>query len=323
MATALLCAMVWRMTVLVAIGLLLLAAVLLAGGAELFAEHAAAAGRRLGVTAVAVGLLLAGAEPEELVTALLAAARGQDGIAVGDAIGANVTLLTLVLGVTAVVSVVPLSGRVRDYAVGAVAAGAAAVGALADGRVTRIEGVGLIALYIAMVAYVWWREREAPAIGEVAEALEDDGPDEPAIRGLALALGGIALMGAGGWAAVTGAERAVAALHVDGTAIGLTLVALATTAEFVALVFAAWRRGVPELAVAGIVGSVAYNATVTLGAAALLGGLTVPGALPAAIAAVALSVTVVAGAVVLGRLNRGVGLALVGAYAAYVWFVWH
>jgi cation:H+ antiporter len=53
----------------VLIGLVLLAvsagALLL--GAELFAEHAAAAGRRLGVTALAVGVLLAGAEPEELI----------------------------------------------------------------------------------------------------------------------------------------------------------------------------------------------------------------------------------------------------------------
>jgi cation:H+ antiporter len=55
----------------VGIGLLLLAAsaVGLLVGAELFAAHAAAAGRRLGVSALAVGVLLAGAEPEELITA--------------------------------------------------------------------------------------------------------------------------------------------------------------------------------------------------------------------------------------------------------------
>ena len=52
------------------IGLLLLAAsaVGFLVGAELFTEHTAAAGRRLGVSALAVGVLLAGAEPEELTT---------------------------------------------------------------------------------------------------------------------------------------------------------------------------------------------------------------------------------------------------------------
>jgi cation:H+ antiporter len=42
-----------------------IAAGLLVGGAELFAENAGAAGRRLGISGFAVGLLLAGAEPEE------------------------------------------------------------------------------------------------------------------------------------------------------------------------------------------------------------------------------------------------------------------
>jgi Ca2+/Na+ antiporter len=53
------------------------------------------------VTGLAVGLLLAGAEPEELITAVIAAARGQGGIAAGDAIGANITMLTLVVGLAA------------------------------------------------------------------------------------------------------------------------------------------------------------------------------------------------------------------------------
>ena len=59
------------------IGALLLAgaALLLVAGAELFVENAAGAARRLGVTVLAVGLLLAGAEPEELLTAALAAAQ--------------------------------------------------------------------------------------------------------------------------------------------------------------------------------------------------------------------------------------------------------
>jgi cation:H+ antiporter len=50
----------------------------------------------------------------------------------------------------------------------------------------------------------------------------------------------------------------------------LTLVALATTAELFALAWAALRRGVAEIAVAGVVGSAAYNATATLGVAALV-----------------------------------------------------
>lgn len=65
--------------------LLLASAVLLTAGSELFAEHASVAGRRFGVTALAIGLVLAGAEPEELVTAVVASARHLPGIGAGDA----------------------------------------------------------------------------------------------------------------------------------------------------------------------------------------------------------------------------------------------
>jgi cation:H+ antiporter len=65
----------------VVVGLLLLAlsAGALVAGAELFAEHAGEAGRRLSVSALAVGVVLAGAEPEELVTALIASLRDRPG----------------------------------------------------------------------------------------------------------------------------------------------------------------------------------------------------------------------------------------------------
>lgn len=124
------------------IGLLLLAvsAVLLFAGAELFAEHAAAAGLHLGISALVVGVLLAGAEPEELITAVTAAARDRPGIAVGDAIGANITMLTLALGMAAVLRPLPLGGPVRLYTIGATLASAAAGAAVVDGNVSRVAG---------------------------------------------------------------------------------------------------------------------------------------------------------------------------------------
>lgn len=309
-----------------AVGLLVAAAALLAVGAELFAEHAAAAGRRLGVSGLAVGLLLAGAEPEELVTVVLAAVRGQPGVAMGDAIGANVTLLTLVTGGLALARPVRLGRRGTRYVVAALVATTAAWAVTIDGAVGRAEGVGLLALYAVLVGGIWWFEREVPAIGELAEMDEDDedgeAPGRPAGVGLVLALVGVAAMGAGGWLAVAGAERLVALTGVAGSSVGLTAVALATTAEFLALVPAALRRGVPELAAAGIVGSVLYNATVSLGAGALVGDLTSPGvAVPAAVAAV-LVATIAVLVRVRGALGRGAGILLVAAYLTYALLVW-
>ena len=194
---------------------------------------------------------------------------------------------------------------------------ALAVLVIAGGGITRWQGGLLLAAYLAGVALLWWRERQPPAIGEAAEASEEDGESRPALPGLALALGGVALMAAGGWVAVGGAERVVRAVGLTDSAIGLTLLALATTAELFALAWAAMRRGVSEIAVAGVIGSVAYNATATLGVAALVRPLTVTGILVPAIAAAILPVAlllVTPG----GWLNRRAGAVLVLGYGAWV-----
>jgi cation:H+ antiporter len=304
------------------VGILLLAgaAVLLVVGAELFVENAASAARRLGVTVLAVGLLLAGAEPEELLTAVLASAQHRAGLAAGDAIGANVTMLTACLGLAALVRPLRLGRRVMQYAALSAVAGLLALLALLDGHIGRVEGALLVLAYIALVALVWWREREPPKLGELAEMDDDDDPDgadRSATVGLLLSLVGVAGMLVGGDLAVHGAVRVVESFGRTDSAVGLTVLALATTAELFALVFSAVRHDVPEIAIAGVVGSAAYNATATLGAAALAGPLSVHGlVLPAALAA-ALPVVVLLLAT-RGRLGRPAAALLVAGYVAFV-----
>lgn len=302
--------------------LLVVAAVLLVAGAELFVANAAGAARRLGVTVVAVGVLLAGAEPEELLTAIIAAVQDRPALAAGDAIGANVTMLTACLGLAALVRPLRLGRRVREYAVLAAAAGTLAAVVLLDGTVGTADGALLAVAYVGLVALVWWREKEPPALGELAEVEGDE--DEvaeaaarPPALALLLALAGVALMLGGGDLAVRGAVRVVAAIGRTDSAVGLTILALATTAELFALVLAAVRRDVPEIAVAGVVGSAVYNATLTLGVAALVRPLPVPDVLPSAIAAALLPLAVLALAP-RGRLGRPAGALLLAAYAAFV-----
>jgi cation:H+ antiporter len=166
------------------------------------------------------------------------------------------------------------------------------------------------------VAVLWWRERQRPAIGELAE--DDRGTQARSTAlALTLALAGIGVMIAGGWLAVGGAQRVVATLGLSDSAVGLTLLALATTAELLALAWSAIRRDIPEIAIAGVVGSVAYNATATLGAAALTRPLAVPGMLTPAIIAAALPLVLLALAPRC-RLKRPAGAVLAAGYLAFV-----
>lgn len=302
--------------------LLVASAVLLTIGSELFAEHAAGAGRRFGVTALAVGLVLAGAEPEELVTAVFASARHLPGIAAGDAVGANVTMLTAVLGLAAMARPLRLGGRVRSYALLASATGVAAALALVGGHLGRIGGVVLLALYLLVVAVVWLRERRPPAFGEVAELEEEEirSSGERDTRAALLVILGVVGMAVGGWLAVSGAERIVNSIGLSQSAVGLTFVALATTAELFALVWSSFRRGIEELALAGVLGSAVYNATATLGVAALVHPLNFTGIETQAWVAAALPAALVAWAVAFKTVGRIGGGLLVAIYLGYLAF---
>jgi cation:H+ antiporter len=264
----------------VSVVLLGLGAGLLTIGAEAFAENVTAASSRLGVSVLALGLLLAGAEPEEAVTAMLASGQGHPALAAGDAIGANLVILTLTLGLAGVLTRLPVGRRVLEYAVAAVVAGALAAVLLRNGVLDRTEGLVLVAVYAVGVVWVWRRERRPPMIGEMAEHEEElaaaaasTTTEKETSRALLRVLLGVLGMVVGGYLAVRGAEGLVGVLDLRESVVGLTVLALATSAEMVALVWAARRSRVPEVVVAGAVGAVAYNATVSLGLAALVSPL--------------------------------------------------
>lgn len=300
-------------------------ALLLTAGAETFAEHVSAAASRLRVSVLALGVLLAGAEPEEAVTAMLASGQGHPGLAAGDAIGANLVVLTVTVGLAALVAPLPVGRRVVEYAVAAAAAGAVAVTLLWDGLLGRAEGVLLVGLYAAGVAWVWRREKEPPLVGEMAELAEAP-PASPRGEGRAVGLVLLGLLGmvTGGFLAVAGAQRLVEALDLTESVVGLTLLALATSAEMIALVLAAHRRRVTEVVLAGAVGAVAYNATTSLGLAACVAPLAVGRASPViqvGVLTALLPLVLLAGRRT-GVLPRLLGVPLLGAYLAAVgWLV--
>jgi cation:H+ antiporter len=294
-------------------------------GAELFAEHLEVASRRLGVSAFALALLLAGAEPEELATSVTAAARNVPAIALGDVIGANIAMCLVALPVGALVAPLPFGLRVRRYALFALPLGVAAAAAAWNGHVGRLQGAVLVLLYVAYVAVIWWRERRPPALGEVAEQGESGrvAPARRVGRELVLVLAGVATLAVGSIVLVE-AIRSISGVESTQANLSLTLVGLATTLELVVLAWSTARRGMTEAVVAAVVGSFAYDATLSLGAAALVRPLAITDAdllhAPLIVMLAAL-VAVVAIATPRGRLGRPAAVGLLAAYPLFVAYV--
>lgn len=287
-------------------------------GAETFAEHLAAASTRLGVSAFALAVLLAGAEPEELATAVTASLRKAPAIALGDVIGANVVVALVALGVGAVIAPLPFDRRVRRYALAGLPAGILAARVAWDGEVTRPEAVLLVVAYVVFVSTIWLLERQPPALGEVGE-LDEERPPGRVGRELVLVVLGVAAMAAGAIALVEGI-RQISDVESTQRGLGLVVVGFATGFELVVLAWSASRRGITSAVVAGVVGSFTYNVTMTLGAGALARPLRVEDAgalhLPWVLMVVSLAIPLVLS--LGGRLDRRAGWLLLACYPAFV-----
>ncbi|TYL39284.1 conjugal transfer protein TraR [Natronococcus pandeyae] len=134
------------------IGRLLVGLLLVAVSGRVLVDAATTIALSVGVSAWLVGVTVvaAGTSLPELVTAVVATRRGDVGIAAGNIVGSNVFNLLGVLGLAAVVRPLALDPAVVPGLVWLGVLTAAATVLLATGRrVTRLEGVVLIALTAA------------------------------------------------------------------------------------------------------------------------------------------------------------------------------
>lgn len=320
------------LSILLALGLLAIGTLLLVVGADWFMDGAGDLARLFGVSALILGILLAGLEPEEMLTAAIASARGVPGLAVGNVIGTNITIVTLALGLSALIAPIALRRTVRRQALIATLVSIVPIALLLTGLVTRLEGFLLLLLFIVYTSVLFWVDRESLRNLVELEA-DDDDDDETEAPGrstykrfpwkaVAQTVGGLVAMTIGGPAIVEGALRLTQAVGLSTGIVGATVVSLGTGAEMIALGISAARKQKAELLVGGIIGSFAYNLLVTLGLAAAIRPVPVEPRL----LFIALPIMVVAHLALLAliwysKLNRLAGAIFVLAYVVYLFGV--
>ena len=306
--------------------LLLIGTVLLVFGADWFLDGAGDLARALGISALVLGVLLAGLEPEEMLTAAIASARSAPALAVGNVIGTNVTIVTVALGLSALIFPMVIDRSVRRQALIATLVSVIPVVLLFLGVVTQLAGVLLLAIFVGYTLFLFRTDREAVKRMAESEADDDDDDDQekhshPRLhwKPVLLSFGGLAAMAVGGPAIVEGALRLVQIIGIGQGAVGATIVSLGTGAEMIALGVSAARKKRSDILVGGILGSFAYNLLVTLGLAAAIHAIPVD----PHVTFIALPVMIVVHLVLLalvwyGKIPRVIGGLLVAAYIAYL-----
>lgn len=288
----------------------------LALGGELLVRGAVGIAQKLGVSTLFTGLVIVGfaTSMPEMVASVEAALQGSPAIAWGNVVGSNLANTLMILGVSALVMPIALTGAGRRDAVVALVATLALWGLAVSGLGARWIGFALLA---GIVAFIVWRY-----LYPAAAAVEEPGSDaqvNPWIAGVQF-LAGLGILIAGGQALVTGAIELATIFKVPETVIGLTVVAVGTSLPELAASIAAALRGKSGLALGNVVGSNIYNIL-------LIGGATMslaPQPLPGDLAGTQMILLTASALVVLGlvwfakSIGRLVGAALVTVFAANV-----
>ncbi|WP_405238453.1 calcium/sodium antiporter [Lentisalinibacter orientalis] len=289
---------------------------LLVAGAEMLIKGAVSLGERFGLSSLVIGLTVVafGTSAPELVVSVDAALAGYGGIAVGNVVGSNICNLALILGAVAVLRPAGVDrGLIRGAGPVMIAAAVALVVLLANGRLSRLDGLLLTA---AIVIYTVASLRSR----HVAAGLADD--IQGAVRSTAVAVvlfaAGLALLLAGGSLFVKGGAALALTLGVAPAVVGLTVMAAGTSMPELATSVVGAVRGQAAMATGNIIGSNIFNALAIPGIAALVTPIERGG-----VGAVDLGIMLVVSVVALGfmytgsRLTRAEGAMLLAGYVGY------
>ena len=259
---------------LVTSGQALLGLVLLYYGGEWLVRGAGALAARLGVSPLAIGLTVVafGTSAPELVVSLAAALGGASDIAVGNVVGSNIANIGLILGIGALIRSLEVHANIlRIDTPLMVAVSAVLLVLLADGTISRPEGLALALGLLAYIIFTLWQSRRETAATQAEFAAGTELDHGPVWHHLLLVIGGLAALVGGGKSLVLAAVTIASALGVSEAVIGLTVVAVGTSLPELAASVIAALRGQGDIALGNVIGSNIFN---TLGIIGITAGVT-------------------------------------------------
>ncbi|MBV7255668.1 calcium/sodium antiporter [Pacificimonas sp. WHA3] len=309
--------------------------VLLFVGGDFLVRGSVNLATRMGVSPLFVGLVLVGfgTSAPELFASIEAVRVGAPAIAWGNVVGSNIANVLLVLGAAAAVAAFPIErGPLwRDGGFGLVAA--IILFAFAFSGAPAIMGWILLGILSVYLVYAWRSERthahstgagDRAAAGEMVHVDIPDARPKSLFADIGFTVGGLLLIIFGGNILVAGARDVALILGLSDALVGLTIVAIGTSAPELATSVVAARKGEGGIAFGNVLGSNIYNILGIGGVTALLA----PGSLPASMVPVELPLLIAASILMIvfartgHKFSRWEGFAMLSLYVGYlVWAV--
>jgi len=240
-------------------------AALIAGG-ETIVRAGSKLAARIGVSPMIIGLTVVslGTSAPEMAISINAAVRGNGELAIANITGTNTLTLLLILGITALIAPLQIQTPAIRLELPVMVVGAMALFVFAlDLSLNFTDGVILGLTGVVYLGLLYRNSRQ-----EIAGA-EKDTSSRVWVQSLILLAGLVALVIGSDWM-VTGAVEIATALGVSEAVIGLTIVALGTSAPEIVTSIIASIRNQRDMAVGNLLGSVIFNVSLVGAVAAMV-----------------------------------------------------
>jgi len=303
-------------------------------GAELLVRGGSALAARLNIPPVVVGLTIValGTSAPELAIGIGASVQGNGPLAIGNIAGTNVVNLLLILGLSAAMRPLQIGLQTIRLDLPAMVVAAVAMFIMSlDGSLSRLDGVILLVIgvvYSVLVVRSALHESRAIRAAYAEEfGVEKYGPrvDVMMAREASMLIGGIVIVVLGADWLVDGGVSLANIWGVSDAFIGLTIVAIGTSAPELVTTVVSTLKNQRDIAIGNLLGSSTYNIAFILGVTCLVPpeGISVSNELlfidiPVMIAAVVLCVPVFMSG---RRVSRLEGILFVAAFAAYMTYL--
>ena len=248
---------------------------ILAWSADRFVIGASGLAQSFSLSPMVIGLTIVafGTSAPEMLVSTMAAWQGNSGIAIGNAIGSNITNMSLVLGVAALILPLSVHSQTlnREFPLMFLVM-LVALAFLWDSVLSRLDGLLLLTGLIALIGWTIHLARNAPTDDPIGVDFTTEMPEKTSISNVSwLLLSGLMLLLISSKILVWGAVGIAETLGVSDLVIGLSIVAVGTSLPELAATVAAVRKGEHDMAVGGIVGSNLFNILAVLGIAGVVG----------------------------------------------------
>jgi len=235
-----------------------------------FVEGAAAIANHAGMSPLLIGMTIVslGTSAPEIVVSIMASLSGSGELAVGNALGSNITNIGLVLGITLIIRSITIDASTTKRELPQMVVVTLLAGALMIDGVLSVTDGALLILGLVIFLTLLARRGEAPEGG-----VDNDSTLTP-LKAWGVFTIGLALLVISSRLLVVGAVNIAMALGVSELIIGLTIVAIGTSLPELAAAVMSALKGHSDIAIGAIVGSNVFNLLVVLAGPGLFGPLT-------------------------------------------------